>query len=127
MSSARVTKRAQFVSPIKDVTTKYVAGWFLSVANIRRTRIVVDFQYRKGTFSLEVNEELSATALGLHGCSGSGKSTFLKVIAGIEQPERGFIRIADDVSFDSARKIYIPYSQRNVGYVPQCEGGIDLT
>ena len=41
--------------------------------------------------SLKVND---GEALGLVGRNGSGKSTFLKVIAGIHQPTRGDLLVA---------------------------------
>lgn len=55
----------------------------------------------------------------IHGPSGAGKSTFLKIIAGLVNPERGTI-IADGVTwFNADAKINIPAQKRNTGFVFQ--------
>jgi sulfate transport system ATP-binding protein len=49
----------------------------------------------------------------LLGPSGGGKSTLLRIIAGLEQPDRGTVEIAGEDSTD------LPPQQRNVGFVFQ--------
>ncbi|HOP30904.1 MAG TPA: ABC transporter ATP-binding protein [Spirochaetota bacterium] len=58
---------------------------------------------------IEVNSEIKA----LIGINGSGKSTFLKIIAGIVNPDQGSIML------NGADICHLPPEKRNLGYVPQ--------
>ena len=55
----------------------------------------------------------------LFGASGSGKTTVLRCLAGLERPDEGTIRVGQAVWSDAARKIFLPPSRRHVGFVPQ--------
>lgn len=55
----------------------------------------------------------------LFGPSGSGKSTTLRCLAGLEKPDRGIIRLGDEIWFDSARGIFLPPQRRQIGYLFQ--------
>lgn len=55
----------------------------------------------------------------LLGASGSGKTSLLKLIAGIFAPDKGIIEVGGQIYFDSYRKINLPVQQRRVGYVFQ--------
>lgn len=57
--------------------------------------------------------------LALYGRSGSGKTTILKMLAGLIRPEEGHIRINDEVMYDSSRGIWIPAQKRRIGFVFQ--------
>jgi iron(III) transport system ATP-binding protein len=57
--------------------------------------------------------------VALLGASGSGKTTLLRCIAGLEQPEVGYIRIGDKTALDSQKGIALPPEQRNIGLVFQ--------
>lgn len=57
--------------------------------------------------------------VALLGASGSGKTTLLRCIAGLEQPEIGYIKIGDKVALDSEKRIQLPPEQRNIGLVFQ--------
>lgn len=74
------------------------------------------------TFSLQselVFTSEQGNVLVLFGPSGSGKSITLKCIAGITDPDRGFISIAGKPVFDSNTGLNTSLQKRNVGYVPQ--------
>lgn len=58
-----------------------------------------------------------AKVLALLGASGSGKSTILRLIAGLEPLDAGEIRIGDELASSAARSI--PTEQRRVGMVFQ--------
>jgi molybdate transport system ATP-binding protein len=55
----------------------------------------------------------------LYGPSGVGKTTFLKVITGLVQPEKGVIKFDDTVWFDTSAKINLSPQKRLVGFVFQ--------
>lgn len=70
-------------------------------------------------FKLDVQFRAESRRIGILGASGCGKSLTLKSIAGIERPETGKIESAGKVFFDSAKKIWMPPQERNVGYLFQ--------
>lgn len=82
----------------------------------------VDIQKKLKEFDLEVDFELKKGCLGILGPSGSGKSMTLKSIAGIVNPDKGFVSFAADeetVYYDSNKKINLKPQKRNVGYLFQ--------
>ncbi|MES1246078.1 MAG: ABC transporter ATP-binding protein [Actinomycetota bacterium] len=66
--------------------------------------------------SFEVPEGSLFTLLG---ASGSGKTTTLRSVAGLERPESGSIEIDDVVVFDGARAHFVPPNKRDLGMVFQ--------
>ncbi|HVW02239.1 MAG TPA: ABC transporter ATP-binding protein [Planctomycetaceae bacterium] len=56
-----------------------------------------------------------ARVLVLFGPSGCGKTTILRCLAGLERPERGFVRFGHEVWFDADRRISLPPQRRGVG------------
>ncbi|HWX09676.1 MAG TPA: ATP-binding cassette domain-containing protein, partial [Gaiellaceae bacterium] len=55
----------------------------------------------------------------LLGASGSGKTTTLRTIAGLERPDAGRIEIDDIVVFDGSRALFVPPNKRDLGMVFQ--------
>jgi len=73
-----------------------------------------------GAFRLEARLEAApGTTLVLVGESGSGKTTALRLLAGLDRPDRGRIAVGDEVWFDAERDAFTPASRRSVGYVAQ--------
>jgi molybdate transport system ATP-binding protein len=71
-------------------------------------------------FTLEVDLQLPGRGVtALYGHSGSGKTTCLRCIAGLEKAEQGFIQVNDEVWQDSDKKIFVPPYKRALGYVFQ--------
>ena len=73
-------------------------------------------------FDLDITFELKNGCLGILGPSGCGKSMTLKSIAGIVNPDTGFISLNTDeetIFFDSNKKINLKPQIRNVGYLFQ--------
>ena len=55
----------------------------------------------------------------LFGASGSGKTTILRCIAGLERPDDGSIRFGGEVWSDATRRVFLPARLRGIGLVPQ--------
>ena len=55
----------------------------------------------------------------LLGASGSGKTTVLRCLAGLERPVRGHIRFGDVTWFDSGGGVQVPPERRDVGVLFQ--------
>src|SRR2546421_5818827 len=72
------------------------------------------------TFHLDLgfSAEVGKTTV-LLGESGAGKSTVLRLLAGLLQPERGHISLENVIYFDSERRVSIPPQERPFGYVFQ--------
>ena len=68
----------------------------------------------KFSFSSDKN-----TFLSIFGKSGSGKTTILRIIAGLEKADRGKIVVNNKVWLDTEKKIDILPQKRNVGFVFQ--------
>ena len=81
--------------------------------------IYIDIKKKLEDFSIELRLEGSSGRIGILGASGCGKSMTLKMLAGIETPKEGRIRIGDRVLFDSVNRINIRHQQRKDGYLFQ--------
>ncbi|MCP1418828.1 molybdate transport system ATP-binding protein [Pseudomonas laurylsulfativorans] len=71
-------------------------------------------------FTLDVDLQLPGRGVtALYGHSGSGKTTCLRCIAGLERADRGFIQVNDEVWQDSDNKVFVAPHKRALGYVFQ--------
>lgn len=74
----------------------------------------------KGDLLLEFNKEFEQSDfVSIYGESGAGKTTILRIIAGLIKPEFGFIEVGGKVWFDSQKGIFLPPQKRKVGFVFQ--------
>lgn len=55
----------------------------------------------------------------ISGFSGVGKTTLIRMIAGLVRPDNGMIRIGDQTLFDSNLKINLSPQARNIGFMFQ--------
>ncbi|WP_230456496.1 ABC transporter ATP-binding protein [Helicobacter pullorum] len=55
----------------------------------------------------------------LFGKSGAGKTTILRILAGLTTPDFGIIKVQDSIWFSSKDKINIPPQKREIGFVFQ--------
>ncbi len=76
---------------------------------------------KKGNEEFSLDAEFSANAgiTVLAGASGAGKTTVLRLIAGILTPDEGVIKLDNETFFDSKNKINLSIQARRVGFVFQ--------
>ena len=71
------------------------------------------------SFRLELTLALGRETFALVGPSGAGKTTVLRVVAGLVRPERGRVVLDGEVLFDAASGVVLPPEDRRVGFVFQ--------
>jgi len=73
-----------------------------------------------GNMNLDVDFDISnGELLTLYGKSGAGKTTILKIIAGLLKPDGGRIVVNGKTWFDDKKRIDLPTQKRNLGFVFQ--------
>lgn len=84
------------------------------------------FQFTKklnaanGHFRLEVDAEITeGNLITLYGESGAGKTSILRMLAGLLQPERGYLKVGEEVWYSAEEKINLSPQQRKIGIVFQ--------
>lgn len=71
-------------------------------------------------FTLDVDLQLPGRGVSaLFGASGSGKTTCLRAIAGLEHAPGGYLSVNGEVWQDDSRGLFVPTHQRPLGYVFQ--------
>lgn len=81
--------------------------------------VQASFQLDYPGFSLDVDLVLPGTGVtALFGHSGSGKTTVLRLIAGLEKSARGHLQVNGEV-WQDGKRLFLPTHQRNLGYVFQ--------
>lgn len=70
-------------------------------------------------FKLEVSFKTENGIVGLLGASGSGKSMTLRCIAGLEEPDSGYIELNGRILYDSEKGINLPSRKRKIGFLFQ--------
>lgn len=81
--------------------------------------VKVQIRRKLDNFHLDINFESQSRRIGILGASGCGKSMTLKSIAGIEQPDDGYIEAEGRVLFDRSHRTNLKPQTRNVGYLFQ--------
>ena len=81
--------------------------------------IEISVKQSRLNFTLDVNLKLGHGITALFGPSGAGKSSLLNLVAGLEQPSSGRIRIGSESLYDSKAKINLAVHKRRIGYVFQ--------
>lgn len=74
----------------------------------------------EGEFILNVNTEIEqGRIVTIYGESGAGKTSILRILAGLLKPKDGFIEVNNEVWFDAGKGINLKPQQRKVGFVFQ--------
>ncbi len=84
----------------------------LTLEHINKTTTGSDFQLTDISFTLGQGK-----ILALVGESGCGKTTLLRIIAGLEIPDSGFLTLDNRMLF--SKEQWVPSEQRNIGFVFQ--------
>ncbi len=73
-----------------------------------------------GDLPLDINLQINeGDFITIEGHSGAGKTTFLRLIAGLIKPEKGFIIVNDNEWFNASKNFFLPPQKRKVGFVFQ--------
>ena len=81
--------------------------------------LIVDIHQSLGRFVLDAAFTAEGGVTALFGRSGSGKTSLIRVIAGLARPQQGRVVIGDDVLLDTQRRLFVPRHRRRFGYVFQ--------
>jgi len=77
-------------------------------------------KHKHSTFELDVTFELNkGDFLSIYGQSGAGKTTILRLIAGLDEVTNGCLKNNDTTWFDSSKGINLKPQQRSIGFVFQ--------
>ncbi|MDQ3426391.1 MAG: ATP-binding cassette domain-containing protein [Gemmatimonadota bacterium] len=75
---------------------------------------------RRGRFELDVEFTAAAgSTTVIVGESGAGKTSILRLLAGLDFPDRGLISVGGAVYADTESETAVPAWQRDIAYVPQ--------
>jgi molybdate transport system ATP-binding protein len=78
------------------------------------------FYSDENSVHLSFNETVKrGQIIGIHGASGVGKTTLLRMLAGLTKPDIGSIKFNDEIWFDSSSKLDLATRHRNIGFVFQ--------
>ncbi|TDK31771.1 molybdenum ABC transporter ATP-binding protein [Rhizobium deserti] len=72
-----------------------------------------------GRFTLNAGFASDNGVTALFGRSGSGKTSLLRVIAGLSRPDEGRLVVDGEVLLDTRERIFVPKNRRRFGYVFQ--------
>ena len=85
-----------------------------------RVKVKKKLHTADGPMNLHVDFEVSKDEMvTLFGKSGAGKTTILRMIAGLTNPDEGYIEVNHEVWFDSHKKVNWAVQKRQIGFVFQ--------
>jgi ABC-type sulfate/molybdate transport systems ATPase subunit len=82
-------------------------------------KLELDIAVGLRSFELSLGLSIGAETVALVGPSGAGKTTVLRMIAGLRRPDRGRIALGERAWFDADRKVDLPPERRSVGLLFQ--------
>ncbi|WP_174020818.1 molybdenum ABC transporter ATP-binding protein [Agrobacterium fabrum] len=79
----------------------------------------VSTRHRLGAFELDASFTSEGGVTALFGRSGSGKTSMIRIIAGLLRPDEGKVSLDGEVLADSGKRLFLPAHKRRFGYVFQ--------
>lgn len=87
---------------------------------------MINFSLQKTLHTAEGEMQLHVAAdvesgkfVSLYGASGAGKTSILRMLAGLMKPDNGFIKVNDAIWFDASQKSHLEPQKRSIGFVFQ--------
>lgn len=84
-----------------------------------KKQLSADIRWTQGTTEARAVLSLQAGVTALVGPSGAGKTSLARILAGLDQPQSGQIKVLDDSLTDSRSGLHIPPHMRRIGYLSQ--------
>jgi molybdate transport system ATP-binding protein len=81
--------------------------------------LTVEARHHLGEFTLDAAFSSEKGVTALFGRSGSGKTSLVRIIAGLARPDEGKVLLDGEPLTDTARRIFVPRHRRRFGYVFQ--------
>jgi molybdate transport system ATP-binding protein len=89
-------------------------------ASALRIQLQKRLRFATGESSLDVTLEMPRGEwLAIQGPSGGGKTSLLRMLAGLTNPDSGLIQVGAQTWFDSVKKQVLPTRHRRIGFVFQ--------
>jgi molybdate transport system ATP-binding protein len=79
----------------------------------------IDIDLSRPSFDVRIELSVGSETIALAGPSGAGKTSLLRVVAGLERPQAGRITLEGEVWLDVQRGIDVSPEHRRIGYLPQ--------
>lgn len=80
----------------------------------------LNFTLQQGDSLLQIDTELPTKGItAIFGVSGAGKTSLINAIAGLAQPQQGYIRLNGRTLSHTEESVWLPPEKRSVGYVFQ--------
>ena len=81
--------------------------------------VVLKGSVRQGRLILDLDIDIGDEVVGISGANGIGKTTFLRVLAGLLPLDAGILQVNGNVLDSADRQVFVPAHLRNVGMVFQ--------
>ena len=81
--------------------------------------LVLKGSVRQGRLILDLDIDIGDEVVGISGANGIGKTTFLRVLAGLLPLDVGILQVNGNVLDSADRQVFVPAHLRNVGMVFQ--------
>ncbi|MCP8894763.1 molybdenum ABC transporter ATP-binding protein [Shinella daejeonensis] len=81
--------------------------------------LVVEVRQRLGGFTLDAAFTAESGVTALFGRSGSGKTSLVRIVAGLARPDEGHVRLQGERLVDTKAGLFVPAHRRRFGYVFQ--------